>query len=37
MQAVRDLGDRQGAHPCGRQLDRQRHAIESSTDLGDGR
>ena len=33
MQAVDDLGQRQGAHPRRRQLDRQRHAVEAPADL----
>ena len=35
MQAVEDLEQRQGAHPRGRQLDRQRHPIKALTDLRD--
>ena len=29
MQAVEDLGQRQRAHPCRGELDRQRHAVEA--------
>lgn len=34
MKAVPDLGQRQRAHPGGRELDGQRHAVEPVTDLG---
>ena len=37
VQAVEDLGQRQGADPCRCELDRQRHAVEATADLGDHR
>ena len=36
MQAVKDLGHRQRAHPRRRQFDRQRYPIQSPADLRDG-
>ena len=37
MKAVEDLLHRQGAYPSGRQLDRQRHAVQTPADLADDR
>lgn len=34
MQTVGDLAQRQGAHPRGGQLNRQRHPIQALADLG---
>ncbi len=34
MQAVENLGQRQRAHACSRQFDRERHAVEPLADLG---
>ena len=34
MQAVEDFGQRQRAHPCGGELDRQRQPIEARADFG---
>ena len=34
MQALENLGQRQGAHPRGGQLDRQRQPIEARADFG---
>ena len=37
VQAVEDLGQRQRAHPRGRELDGERHAVEPLADLRHGR
>jgi hypothetical protein len=37
MQAVDDLGQRQSAHSCRRQLDCQRHPVEAPADFRHGR
>jgi hypothetical protein len=37
MQALEDLGHRQGAHPRRCQLDRQRHPIQAPANLPHGR
>ena len=34
MEAVEDLGQRQGTHPRGGELDRQRQPVKARTDLG---
>ena len=33
MQAIEDLGQRQGAHPRGGQLDRQRQSVEATANF----
>jgi hypothetical protein len=37
VQAVEDLGKRQGTYPRGRKFNRQRHAVKALADLGQTR